>query len=391
MGEEHPSGPKGHIDSADLLARLKSCPFKTASVSAACGDALQERAALETESPGVLRDLAVAAPRAFPLRADFAPDLSASAAAVNGVQMLMRLKLPHLAPILAAAERVDPVTPAVATTVTAAQLQALPASGRRWQEFLLDTPAASASADSSQASFRATQESAEITIDGASTRLAFGVAAGSGSGERTSDPSARARNSRVRMSQAWTGGRRLGVSEAAIHEVTTVAGNVEAEGLRSAGGRTTIHTESGADALHGQGFLFDRQNNWGAQNPFTQLVQFTGFSGGPLQGYTSNYASPPYTPPDHEMVWGLGVGSRIRRDKLFWFAALDSYHRNDPGLATAKEPFGTDEAVGTAGYGDCYGIFCPPSQPQINLLSAQLGLTVTPPDGLPPYCPVPRR
>ena len=72
--------------------------------------------------------------------------------------------------------------------MTATQLQALPASGRRWQEFLLDTPAASASADSSQASFRGSQESAEITIDGANTRLAFGVAAGSGS--RDSDPTA---------------------------------------------------------------------------------------------------------------------------------------------------------------------------------------------------------
>src|SRR5208337_4254475 len=145
-------------------------------------------------------------------------------------------------------------------------LQALPASGRRWQEFLLDTPVASASADSSQASFRATQETAEITIDGAGTRLAFGVAAGSASGERTSDPSGQGPEQQGSMSQAWSGGRGLNVSEAAIHEVTTVAGNVEAEGLRSAGGRTSIHTESGADALHGQSFLFDRQNTWGARN-----------------------------------------------------------------------------------------------------------------------------
>ena len=185
-------------------------------------------------------------------------------------------------PILAASQRVDPVTPVVATVVTAAQLQALPVSGRRWQEFLLDTPAASASAESSEASFRANQESAEIAIDGASTRLAFGVAAGSGSGRRASDPSGEGPDQQSSMTQTWTGGRGLGVSEAAIHEVTTVAGNVEAEGFRSAGGRTTIRTESGGDALHGQAFLFDRQNTWGAQNPFTQWVQNTGTATAPV-------------------------------------------------------------------------------------------------------------
>ncbi len=346
-----------------------------------------QRAEFETQSATIQLALAVALPRTLPLPAGFAPALSAGAAVVNGAQMLMRLKLSHLAPILAAVERVDPVTPAVASTVTATQLQALPVSGRRWQEFLLDSPTASTSADSSQASFRGSQESAEITIDGASTRLAFGVAAGSDSGSRASDPSGQGADRQGSMSHAWTGGRGLGVSEAAIHEVTTVAGNVEAEGLRSAGGRTTIHTESGGDILHGQAFLFDRQNTWGAQNPFTQLEQFTGFSGGPLQGYTSNHASPSYTPPDHEIVWGLGAGSRIRRDKLFWFAALDSYHRNDPGLAAAKKPFGTDETAGTAGYGDCYGFFCPPSTAQTDLLCAQQGLSVPSPVG-PSSCPV---
>ena len=270
------------------------------------------------------------------------------------VEAAMRFALPHLAPIPAAAERVDPVMPAVATTVTATQLQALPASGRRWQEFLLDTPAASAPEDSSRASFRSSQAPAEITIDGASTRLAFGVAAGARG--RASDPAGDGADQQSATTNAWTGGRGLGVSEAAIHEVTTVAGNVEAKGLRSAGGRTSIHTESGANALHGQGFLFDRQNTWGAQNPFSQRVQFTGLSTAP----ESNYSSQAYTPPDHEIVWGFGAGSRIRRNKLFWFAALDGYHRNDPGLATVKHP---DQ------------FFAQPSNAQMQLLSAQLGLS----------------
>ena len=142
-------------------------------------------------------------------------------------------------PFLLAVERVDPVTPAVATTVTATELQALPASGRLWQQFLLDTPAASTSADSSQASYRGSQQSAEVTIDGANTSLAFGIAAGS-----SVDNSDTQRSTSQSGGRSWSGGRGLGVSEAAIREVTTAAGNVEAEGMRSAGGRTSIRPKA---------------------------------------------------------------------------------------------------------------------------------------------------
>jgi hypothetical protein len=356
--------------------------------------ALPQRTELETQSAAAQPVLAVALPHAFPLKAGFAPDLSASTAVANGAQMLMRLKLPHLALILAAVERVDPVTPAVATTVTATQLEALPVGGRRWQEFLLDTPAASTSADSSQASFRGSQESAEITIDGASTRLAFGVAVSSGSGSdsgsRPSDPSGEGADQQSSMSQTRTGGRGFGVSEAAIHEMTTAAGNVEAEGLRSAGGRTTIQTESGGNALHGQGFLFDRQNTWGARNPFTQWVTETSefaplapYNAAPFPvfdnfQYSSGQPGLPesYTPPDHEIVWGLGMGSRILRDKLFWFAALDSYHRNDPAVSMVKHPY-LEPSCDTTTCSPT-GFFAQPSNCQMQLLSAQLGLTTAP-------------
>ena len=328
-----------------------------------------EHAELETQSAAAQLSLALALPSTLPLPAVLAP------------------KPPLLAPILAAVERVDPVIPAVATTVTAAQLQSLPASGRRWQEFLLDMPAASASADSSQASFRAAQESAEISIDGASTRLAFGVTAGSGS--RADDPTDRAADKQMPVrglgNQAWSGARGLNVSEAAIRAVTTVGGNVEAEGWHSVGGRTTIHTESGGNTLHGQAFLFDRQNTWGARNPFSQWFQFTGLSAGPSQSYTSNYTSPSYTPTDHEIAWGFGGGSHIRRNKLFWFGALDSYHRNDPGVAMAREPIG--KYVESDGSNLFWGFFSPPSAAQIDLLCAQLGLSVPAPSG-PSSCPV---
>ena len=266
---------------------------------------------------------------------------------------------------MAAAQRVDPVAPAVTTAVTGNQLQALPASGRRWQDFVLDTPAAAGG--NAQVSLQgAGKEPAETTLDGASTRLAFGsrgsgIAAGSGADQNA-------------MGQAWAGGRGSVIAEAAIREVETAQGNAEAEGTRSAGGRTGVATRSGetrggGNGMHGQGFLFDRQNTWGAQNPFTQWVKE---SAPATETTTPAFTAEPYTPPDHEMVWGVGLGSQIRRDKLFWFAALDGYRRNDPGLATVKYPA---------------EFFAQPSDDQMQVLSARLGLSATNPvaEGLAAY------
>ena len=219
----------------------------------------------------------------------------------------------------------------------------------------MDTAAASALAGSSQASLRgAAQDPADTTIDGASVRLAFGSAAGSEPVSQVEDSSGQKGPGENGSREGWPGGRGVALSEVAVREVRTVAGNVEAEGAHAAGGRVTVETQGGANELHGQGFFFDRQNNWGARNPFTQWVENTGTAAVPI------FTAVPFTPPDHEMTWGLGLGSRIRRDKLFWFAALDSYRRNDPGLASVKDAsefFTTYE----------------PTSPEIVQLSARLG------------------
>jgi hypothetical protein len=248
----------------------------------------------------------------------------------------------------------DPVAAAVTSTLTAAELQSLPINGRRWEEFVLDTSAAVSPAGSTQSSMRgASQQPVETSVDGASTSMAFGTT-GSRSGSQAS--AAQSGNGQEEMSQSWNGGRGFAVSESAIREVQTAAGNVEARSMRSAGGRVNVETQGGDNELHGQGFLFDRQNTWGARNPFTQWVQNTGTTAAPV------FTSVPYTPPDHEMNWGIGMGSRIRRNKLFWFAALDNSHRNDAGVATVKNAaqfFNTLE----------------PTSQQILYLSARLGET----------------
>jgi hypothetical protein len=241
-----------------------------------------------------------------------------------------------------AAQDSDPLGPAVTTTMSGERMQALPSSGRHWQDFVLETPTAAMPAGGEgEISLRGT-ESVSFTVDGASKALAFGAGgAGQGGG--------------------WPRGRGVALSEAAIREVQTAAGNVEAAGSRAAGGRVRMETMRGMNALHGQGFLFDRQNTWGARNPFTQWVKETA----PATLTTSPVFTPEsYTPPDHEMSWGVGAGSRIRRNKLFWFSALDSYRRNDPGVAMVKHP---DQ------------FFAQPSNDQMQVLSARLGLSSTNP------------
>ncbi len=344
--------------------------------------------AIQSRSPAKMRQLAAlnpaAAPKAVPAGPpEHAPppatgaalSIAASVAAGRAALVAVPVTPPHRVAIQTAAQQTNPVTPAVASTVTAAELHALPVSGRRWEEFVLDSPTASAPADSSHAAMRgAGQEQAETTIDGANTRVAFGSVAGSPSSARQQRGTGQ-----YEMGQTWKGGNGLAIGESAVRQVKIVDGNTEAKGMYAAGGLTEVETERGENQLHGQSFFFDQQNIWGAQNPFTSWLQNTGTAAAPV------FNSVPYTPPDHETNWGIGVGSRIRRNKIFWFAALDGSQRNDPGLPMAKHPIAP--FVESDGSTLCVGFFCPPSALQTQLLCAQLGLSIPNPAGGASSCP----
>jgi hypothetical protein len=257
-------------------------------------------------------------------------------------------------PVAAASPKVNPVSISGTGTMSAHELQALPVSGRRWQDFALDNAPASVSSAGGQGqiSVRGAGE-AQVAVDGAAMSVAFGATNGSGQRSSGQGPLGQAIDS-PGTARVGAGGRGLAMSEAAIRSVQTAAGYVEAAADRSGGGRIDAETQSGTNALHGQGFLFDRQNGWGAQNPFTQWVtktsEFAPFAPDNTTtlfpvfdnySYTTESFGPPesYTPQDHETVWGIGAGSRIRRDKLFWFAAVDSYNRNDAAVSMVKHPY----------------------------------------------------
>lgn len=223
-------------------------------------------------------------------------------------------------------------------TLTASELQALPVSGRNWQTFVLDTPpgAVLADADEGRGSGRVDQAT---TVDGSSIGLAFGgTGVGRGAGRAASLIGPAASESGIREVRSQD---RLGGSSA----------------IRSTLSHTDISTQHGADVLHGQVFIFEKQNVWGAKNPFTQWVKE---SAPATPDTTPTFVGQPYSPSNREATLGAGIGGALRRDKLFWFASLDSDERDHPGVSSVKHP---------------ESFFAQPSNDQMQVLSARLGLS----------------
>ena len=355
---------------AALAAQPATGPIQATSVASIAKPAPAAFAAIDprlnqvlSSSPTPLAALhpvfrAIAVLSAF--RLDWALEIIKGATLSNAAAQ-SALAQSHLRAMRAARQPVDPVTPIVATTLTAEQLQSLPLAGRKWQNFVLDTPAAS---PESAAAVAGTNPASpvETSIDGTPTRLAFGSTSGSAHGSSDGSPS-------PGQSQPWASGHGLQVAESAIREVESAAGSAEADAERAAGGHVNVTTQLGTQGFHGQGFLFDRQNSWGARNPFTTWVQQTA---GATAGTIPTFTAEPYTPPDHETVWGLGAGSEWKKKRLFWFGAVDLYFRNDPGLATVKHPA---------------EFFAQPANNQMQVLAARLGLPAANPvpEGLAAY------
>lgn len=255
--------------------------------------------------------------------------------------------------VQAEADKPEPVQPAVATTLSGEQLQSLPLNGRRWEQFVLDTPATAATlaSDEQVQSSGGARPAEGITVDGAATRLAFG-GRGVGRGGRSMMVSAGANETAVSELQVSD---REGVMDGAAMEVNLV-------------------TRSGAGLgnLHGQAFLYDRQNLWGAKNPFTQWLKETS----PATPTAIPVFTPePWSPGDRRATFGFGMGGAMRKKRLFWFGALDGDLRDDPAVSTAREP---------------ENFFAQPTNDEMQVLSVRQGLSSTNPvvEGLAAYSPV---
>ena len=203
-------------------------------------------------------------------------------------------------------------SPEVSSTLTTQEIVNLPLNGGRWSNLALLTPgAASDSQGFGLISFRGISPILNnIEIDGADNNQAFF------SEER----------GRTRAGYS--------TSQIAVAEFQVNTGVYSAEYGRSAGGVLNAVTKSGSNQLHGQAYFYDRDNNWGALNPFTTITRVVV----PAGGGTPSFPNSPYGPKDWRKRWGFGAGGKLIENKLFWFYAYDQFKRNFPGLAKPSSP-----------------------------------------------------
>lgn len=244
---------------------------------------------------------------------------------------------PHLAvggtsetvDVTAEAPQINYTSPDFAPVMDQTAIANLPINGGRWSNFTLLTPGVVSDSNAfGLLSFRGISELLNNnTVDGADNNQAFF------SEER--------------------GRTRIGYStpKEAVDEFQVNTSNYSAEYGRSAGGVVNTVTKSGTNAFHGSGYFFDRDNDWGAFNEFTQIN---------VQTAPGVFASQPFKPTDWRKMAGFGVGGPIFKDKLFFYVAYDWYHHNFPGVAVTSNP--------TA-------FFAAPSAATIGTLASRLGVT----------------
>jgi Carboxypeptidase regulatory-like domain len=191
-----------------------------------------------------------------------------------------------------------------APTIDQVAIENLPINGGRWSSFALLTPGAVNDASGfGLISFRGMSTLLNNnTVDGGDNNQAFF------SEER--------------------GRTRIGYSsaKAAVQEFQVNTSNYSAEYGRAAGAVINTVTKSGTNQYHGEVYFYDRDNTWGAINPFTTLTDKT------------TLVTSPYKPVDVRKMYGFGVGGPIKKDKIFFFFAFDRYDRNFPGTAKAGSP-----------------------------------------------------
>lgn len=271
-----------------------------------------------------------------------------SAGHATRMQAALIMELP---PLPTGSSRIDPTESIVSTTFPSEELQTLPVPIRNWQSFAAITPTAQPTTagsldttplgDTAAANPEPVHQPLSLggasayqtssAIDGIPSPPTFRTASGQG---HDIEP--------------------VGSSAIESMEIHASATDIGAGG--SGSGELGLTTHRGTSQLHGQAFYLNRQNLWGAQNPFTQQIVQTAPASGAL---IAQFTPEPYTPPYTRQTFGAGIGGRIRRDKLFWFAAIDGFLNHDPAVATVRH---ADD------------FFAQPTSDDLQVLAARLGL-----------------
>jgi outer membrane receptor protein involved in Fe transport len=201
-------------------------------------------------------------------------------------------------------------SPEVSSTMTAQEIVNLPLNGGRWSDMTLLTPAAVGDSNGfGLIAFRGISPILNnVEIDGADDNQAYYS------------------EERGRTREGYS------TSKYMIEEFQVNAGVYSAEFGRAAGGVINAISKSGSNALHGLAYFSDRDNDWGAVNPYTTNTINTSTTSAPT------FETIPYKPIDWRKEWGFDAGGPLKRDKLFWFYGFAQYRRNFPGTAKAATP-----------------------------------------------------
>ncbi|WP_058187560.1 TonB-dependent receptor domain-containing protein [Terracidiphilus gabretensis] len=204
-------------------------------------------------------------------------------------------------------------SPEISSTLTSREILDLPLNGGRWSDLALLTPGALSDANGfGLIVFRGISPLLNnVEIDGADDNQAFFS------------------EERGRTREGYS------TSQIGIAEFQVNTGVYSAEYGRAAGGVINSVTKSGTNQIHGQAYFLDRDNDWGAINPFTTFTSVTEPAAG---GAPNIVTGVPFQPKDWRKRWGFGAGGPLIKDKLFWFYAYDQYRRNFPGVAKPSSP-----------------------------------------------------
>ena len=210
--------------------------------------------------------------------------------------------------VSAAAPLINTESADFASNLSLQTINSLPINGRRWSDLTLLTPGVVSDANGfGLLSIRGISPLLNnVQIDGADDNQAFFS------------------EERGRTREGYS------TPQVAVQEFQVNTGVYSAEYGRALGGVINSVTKSGTNQIHGQLYFYDRDNDWGAKNPFTKLTTFD-----PSTDTTSTIQ---YKPKDWRKQWGFGVGGPLIKDKLFWFYSYDGYRRNFPGTAVASNP-----------------------------------------------------
>ncbi len=201
-------------------------------------------------------------------------------------------------------------SPDISSVLTATTIENLPLNGGRWSDMALLTPGAVAdSSGFGLISFRGISPILNnVEIDGADDNQAYYS------------------EERGRTREGYSTSKYL------IEEFQVNTGVYSAEFGRAAGGVINAISKSGSNSYHGIAYFSDRDNDWGAMNPYTTNTVNTSTASAP------SFETIPYKPVDWRKEWGFDAGGPLRSDKLFWFYGFAQYRRNFPGTGKANTP-----------------------------------------------------